>query len=198
MRELSEIATYLFDCLHVNDTKNLALVESQIFNGPPTSYISTSVFNGVPKRKTSKNLKFWDYVKKLKLKKPNLHTLKDSLKGLQLTMLTLEWGYPNVRCTTYPNVNLQEIMPKLNYLKLREIGPADFSLLFFKQLTLPLNLKYLDVSELHLPDNELDFYPVIIAAKGRKSIFCKCCSKLTKEVWEKNWSEIEHIDIIIF
>lgn len=191
-KQLCDVATFLFESLNVNDTKNLALVHSEIFNGPPTSFISTSVYNRVPKRKRSDNSKFWDYVKTLNLKKPNLHILKESLKGLDLITLTLEWSFPIVRSTTFPEIDLQDVCPKLVSLTLKEYGQAKHSLLFFKTLKLPNTLKYFDVSHLHLPENEEDFYPVILSAKGKISRFCSCCSILTKQVWEKNWIESQH------
>lgn len=194
MPSLCDIASFLLDRIDCKETKNLALVNSQIFNGPPTAYISRSVYNNVPKRKINSNSKLWDFVEKIKLKKPNLHTLKDSLKGLDINTLTLEWSYPTVRSTTIPpSMDLPTFSPYLKVLILKENGKADHSLLFFQSLILPKHLKLLDVSELHLPTNIDDFLPVINSAKGRNCKFCSCCHVITSKYWEKKWTQVDHI-----
>ena len=196
MPTLCDIASFLIDRIDCEETKNLALVNSQIFNGPPTSYISRSVYNNVPIRLINKNSKLWDFVEKIKLKKPNLHTLQDSLKDLDINTLTLEWSFPSIRATTNPPIlDLATIAPYLKILILKENGNADYSLPFFKSLILPSKLKLLDVSQLHLPININDFLIVIEAAKGIQCKFCSCCNIITSQFWERKWIETEH-DII--
>jgi hypothetical protein len=194
MASFCDVATFILDRLERKEAVSLSLVNSQVLNGAPTSYVSTSVTNRVPKRLKGFNGKLWDFVEKLKVKKPNLHTLNSSLQDLSINSLTLEWTNPLVRSTSLPPpINLQVLAPNLGYLTLKENGTADHSLPFFQDVQLPKRLRLLDLSGLHLPSDESKFLPVILAARNVKCRFCKCCSIMTHPVWEKNWSEVDHV-----
>jgi hypothetical protein len=134
-----------------------------------------------------------DFVDKVKIIKPNLHLLSESLHGMDINTLTLEWSFPFVRATSLPpEIDLKSLCPHLAYLTVKEDGvQSDHCLPFFRGLSLPKRLRVLDLSKVHFPKNEVQFRDVLIVARGMKTIFCSCCHEFTKDAWENKWKEVD-------
>ena len=182
-----DIATFLLQNLSAKDTNRLALVHREIFCGPPTSYVSRKVYNCV-KRSKSKFPSLTDFVEKLRIVKPNLHSIAFSLQCVDINSLTLEWRYPYVRATTAPPcLDLETLAPNLAVFRIVEDRAADHCLAVFHNLKLPLRLRKLDFSGVHSPP-QLYHTTLISLAKSRKTEFCSCCDHFTRPVWEIKWS----------
>jgi hypothetical protein len=193
MSSLCDIATFLLSALDAKDTNNLALVNSEIFYGPPTSYISRSIHNRIPSKRNRGEPSLRDFIEKLKIIKPNLHLLTLSLQDMDVNNLTLQWKYPFVRATTNaPHLDLKSLTPNLAYFTVQEEGHADHCLDLFNGLTIPSRLKLLDLRQVHIPRlaGHDKFANVVNCAKGVKTIFCSCCNIFTRSVWETKWTEV--------
>lgn len=193
MTTLCNIATLLLRSLDANDTNNLALVNSEIFYGPPTFYISRSIYNRIsPKRKRcALEPELRDFVERLKIIKPNLHLLTESLKSMDINTLTLQWKFPYVRSTTLaPELDLKSLTPHLAHLSVQEEGRADFCLDLFRGLTIPSRVQTLDFSGVHFPKKKSieKFANVLKCASGFRAVFCSCCDSLTRSSWERGWT----------
>jgi hypothetical protein len=147
---LCSVATFLLRDLSVSDTQSLALVQKEIFCGPPTSYVSRKVINSV-RRVLSNIPTLWDFVEKLTIEKPNLHTLKTSLLNVDINTLELRWtAYPFVSATTLPPpIDFPAWVPKLAVLIVKEQGVAKHCLPLFECLIIPKRLRLLDFKGVH-------------------------------------------------
>ena len=157
---LSDVATFLLDKISLNDALSLSLVEKEILCGPPVAYISRKVYNGVKRLRSDARSDLpalWDFVEKLVIEKPNLHTLDESLKNVDINTLELRWTYPFVYTTSHPScVNLSSWTKNLAVLRIREDAQARLSLSLFRELTIPDRLKLFDLEHVHVLQDETD------------------------------------------
>ena len=174
MVSLQQVATFLLKDLSRVDTCNLALVEKQIFFGPPTSYITTRVYNRVHRKKHLHIPRLWDFVDTLVIEKPNLHILETSLEGLDIKSLELRWTFPFVQITTDPPLlDLKKWSPYLKVLRIREDGIARHSLPLFANLV-PFDLKLLDIRNIHSKLSVINLQNII--QLSLKVQMCQCLS----------------------
>lgn len=183
---ICDVATFVLSLLNAKETNELSCVNSEIFYGPPTSFISRSTQNRVKKRKRSTLINFIEH---LKIYNTNLHLLEESLLEMDLNALTLEWRAPFVRATTRPPVlNLNLICPNLKTITIKEpLKEADFCLPFFEMISvLPSRLKYLDVSEVHFSSSE-QISDLIRLSQNIETNFCECIKPFLT-TFEKKWT----------
>lgn len=193
MASLCNVATFLLGHIDSKESNQLALVHPAILSGPPVAYTSRSVRNHLPPRSPQELPLLRDFIDRLTVLQPNLHTLSDSLRGMDLHRLELAWIPPHVRATTPPPLlDLAELVPHLKELVVREAGFVDYCLPLFSNLRVPLCLRALDLSGLHVDaDAEgADFTCVVLAARRLRATFCACCSRLTAPHWEGAWRQV--------
>jgi hypothetical protein len=184
---ICDVATFVLSLLNAKETNELALVHSEIFYGPPTSFVSRSTHNRVQKRKRTNAL--INFIEHLKIFNPNLHLLEESLQETDLNAFTLEWRAPFVRATTNPPfLDLIFTCPNLRSISIREPNKeADYCLPFFEMIdSFPQRLKKLDISEVHF-GNDFDIEKILQLSSNIETIFCDCIySRIIRK--EKKWS----------
>ncbi len=175
---ICDVATFVLSLLNAKETNELACVHSEIFYGPPTSFVSRSTHNRVQKRK--RTVALINFVEHLKIFNPNLHLLEESLKETDLNALTLEWRAPFVRATSNPpSLDFISTSPNLRTICVKEPHKdADYCLPFFDMIeSMPKRLKRLDFSEIHFCKESKTIEKIMHLSLNIETVFCECISR---------------------